>query len=167
MKLPSPESVTAAPALHMPRFQTFEQPADDLDMETCMCGARLPEAAAWCPVCLKVPVDRDALLDELHDTFRKTTWDPPKELIAPPPPKRFSRWEATVLTFGPRLKLAVTAIIGSLEILTLLMFQPWYLFSHSDEGYHPARAFALFAVVLVSGLCGAALRLLWRKGRVE
>ena len=135
-------------------------------METCSCGAHIPQDAAWCPVCLKTVVDHEALLEEFHDTFRKTTWDAPKELVAPPPPKRFSRWEAGVLTFGPRLKVALTVLIGTFEIATMLMFQPWYLFSRS-EGYHPARAFALFAVVLVSGVSFAALRFLRRRARVE
>lgn len=150
----------------MPRFQPFEQPADDLDMETCTCGAPVADEAPWCPLCFRKVVDPDDLLEELHETFRKTTWDPPKALVAPPPPKRFSRWEASVLTFGPRVKLGVTAVIAVFEIGTLLMFQPWYLFSRS-EGYHPARAFALFAVVFVSGMCAGALHILWRKARVE
>lgn len=135
-------------------------------MDTCTCGARLQENTEWCPVCLKVPVDRDALLDELHETFRKTTWTAPSHLVAPPPPKRFSRWEAAVLTFGPRMKVAVTALIAFIDLLTLLMFQPWYLFSHSDD-FHPARAFVFFVVIVVGTLSAAALRLLWRKERVE
>jgi hypothetical protein len=79
-------------------------------MSTCSCGARLPDAAGWCPVCLKTVVDSDDLLGELHDTFRKTTWSPPEALIAPSPPPVHSRWRAGPRSFGLRVKLALTVV---------------------------------------------------------
>ena len=106
----------------MPRFQPFEQPADDLVMEACTCGARLPENAAWCPVCLKVPVDRDALLDELHDTFRKTTWAAPERLTVPTPPSVYSRWRSGPRSFGLRVKLAITFVSVGVTALAIVSF---------------------------------------------
>jgi hypothetical protein len=111
----------------MPRFQLFEQHADDLDMETCSCGARLPENAAWCPVCLKVPVDRSALLDELHETFRKTSWIAPETLTAPSPPPVYSRWRAGPRSFGLRVKLAITFVTLGITVLGVISFG--YFFS--------------------------------------
>ena len=106
----------------MPCFQPFEQPADDLDMETCNCGARLPENAAWCPVCLKVPVDRNALLDELHETFHKTTWTTPPALTAPAPPPVYSRWRSGPRSFGLRVKLAITIVSIGITALGVIFF---------------------------------------------
>jgi len=106
----------------MPRFQPFEQPADDLDMETCTCGARLPERAEWCPVCLKVPVDRDALLDELHETFRKTSWTAPGTLTGPSLPPVYSRWRAGPRSFGLRVKLAVTFVGVGITVFGVMFY---------------------------------------------
>jgi hypothetical protein len=165
MKLPSSESVTAAGRLLCRVFQPFEQPADDLDMETCTCGARLPENAGWCPVCLKVPVDRDALLDELHDTFRKTTWTPPERLTRPAPPKAFTRWRATLFTFGPRVKIPLTVAVGAVMLQSIWITQPWSLFKHS--GFETAKPFLVFQLVLTTVCGGLFLRALWRKAREQ
>ena len=166
MKLPSTSKCNSRPTPVMPRFQQFEQPADYLDMETCTCGARIPHDMTWCPVCLRSAVDKDALLAELHDTFRKTTWDAPEALVAPPPPKRFSRWEEGPLSFGPRIKIALSILVGLLQLGVLMTFQPWYLFMHSP-GDHPGLAFVFFVTVISVGFSVAALRFLWRMTRVE
>jgi len=79
-----------------------------MDMSTCSCGARIPEDAGWCPVCLKSVVDQGDLLEELHETFRKTTWTPPEALLTPSPPPIHSRWRAGPRSFGLRVKLALT-----------------------------------------------------------
>ena len=89
-------------------------------MDICTCGARLPTDARWCPVCLKVPVDRDALVDELHETFRKTTWTPPRKLVAPAPPPVYSRWRSGPRSFGLRGKLAITIASVGLTLLGYL-----------------------------------------------
>jgi hypothetical protein len=116
----------------MPRFQPFEQPADDLDMEACTCGARLLENAAWCPVCLKVPVDRDDLIEELHDTFRKTTWATPERFMEPSPPPVYSRWRAGPRSFGIRVKLAFSIVTVGLtavgvKFFGFFLFAPWII----------------------------------------
>ena len=94
----------------MPRFQPFEQPADNLDMSTCTCGARLPEEAEWCPICLRTVIDRDALLGELHDTFGKTAWTAPEALTRQSAPAVYSRWRSGPRSFGLRVKLAITLV---------------------------------------------------------
>jgi len=106
----------------MPRFQPFEQPADDLVMETCTCGARLDEGAPWCPICLKVPVDRAALLEELNETFRKTTWTAPSALIAAAPPPVYSRWRSGPRSFGLRVKLAITFFTVGITAIAVVSF---------------------------------------------
>jgi hypothetical protein len=135
-------------------------------METCSCGARIPAQARWCPVCLRPPVDRDALVEELHDAFRKTTWTPPQELARVPRTPRYSRWDATLFTFGPRTKVAVTILVGLLTVAVLWNLQPWNLFRH-DQASHPANAFLFFETVLVIGAVTAFLRVLWKRARVE
>ena len=106
----------------MPCFQPFELPADDLGMDTCTCGAHLTEDAEWCPVCLKVPIDRDALLDELHETFRNTTWTAPPALTAPAPPSVYSRWRSGPRSFGLRVKLAITIVSVGITALGVISF---------------------------------------------
>ena len=91
-------------------------------MDTCTCGARLSEDAAWCPVCLKVPVDRDALLDELHETFRKTTWSASPALTAPAPPSVYSRWRSGPRSFGLRVKLTITIVSVGITALGVISF---------------------------------------------
>ena len=78
----------------MPSFQRPVRYADVFCMSTCSCGARIPEEAGWCPVCLKTPVAEAALLEELNDSFGKTTWSAPAALLAPNPPQVHSRWRA-------------------------------------------------------------------------
>jgi hypothetical protein len=150
----------------MPCFQPFEQPADDLDMETCTCGARLPENAAWCPVCLKVPVDPEALLDELHDTFRKTTWTAPEHLTRPVPPKRFTRWRATLFTFGPRVKVPITIAVGACMLYSIWITQPWRLMKKTGAGEF-GKPFLVFQLAITL-ICGTLfLRVLWQKAREQ
>ena len=101
-------------------------------MSTCSCGARIPEEAGWCPVCLKTPVDQAALLDELNDTFLKTTWSAPAALLAPNAPPVHSRWRAGPRSFGLRVKLALTAISIGISALGVRMFglffvAPWII----------------------------------------
>jgi hypothetical protein len=101
-------------------------------METCSCGARVPAGAGWCPVCLKRPVDPEQLLDELHDTFRKTTWSAPAALLAPNPPPVHSRWRAGPRSFGLRVKLALTFASVGITALGVRMFgfffvAPWII----------------------------------------
>ena len=150
----------------MPCFQPFEQPAEKKDMETCTCGARLPENAAWCPVCLKVPVDREALLDELHDTFRKTTWSPPERLVRPAPPKRFTRWRATLFTFGPRVKVSLTVPVAVCMLASIWISKPWHLFRYSGRGEY-VKPFVVFQLVMVLSLGGLFLRVLWQRAREQ
>jgi len=111
----------------MPRFQPFEQPADDLDMGNCTCGARMPENAVWCPVCLKVPVDKDALLDELNDTFRKTSWTAPDTLTAPSLPPVYSRWRAGPRSFGLRVKLSVTLVSVAITVFGVMFYGYFFM----------------------------------------
>jgi len=91
-------------------------------METHSCGARVPENAQWCPLCLESVVDTDALLGELHDTFQKTTWAPPEVLLAPSPPPVHSRWRAGPRSFGLRVKLALTFMSVGVTALAVKMF---------------------------------------------
>ena len=147
----------------MPCFQPFEQPADNLDMEACTCGARLPENAAWCPVCLKTVVDTDDLLAELHDTFRKTTWTAPEHLTKPAPPQRFTRWRATVFTFGPRVKVPVTIMVACVMLYSVWLAQPWHLFKSSAGD--TAKPFVIFQLTITMVCGGLFLRALWRRAR--
>ena len=147
----------------MPCFQPFEQPADALDMGTCTCGARLPENAEWCPICFRKPVDRGDLLAELHDTFRTSTWTPPEHLVAPAPPKRFTRWRATMFTFGPRVKVSLTIAIAAVMLDSIWTAQPWSFFKHNDGDL--AKPFFLFQVLITTFCGGLLLRALWRKAR--
>jgi hypothetical protein len=135
-------------------------------MSNCPCGAALSSEAEWCPVCLKRVVDPEQLLDELHDTFRKTTFTPPEHLVASPPPKRFSRWEGGPLTFGPGLKVTLTVLVLGIVLDTLWTLKPWAWFLHHD-GDHPARAFAAFEILLVVAGGAFFLRALWKRTRVE
>ena len=91
-------------------------------MSPCSCGARIPEEARWCPVCLKIPVDRNDLLGELHDTFQKTTWAPPEALLAPSPPPVHSRWRAGPRSFGLGVKLALTVATVGITALGVRYF---------------------------------------------
>jgi hypothetical protein len=91
-------------------------------MSTCSCGARIPDAAGWCPVCLKTVVDSDDLLGELHETFQKTTWAPPEALIAPSPPPVHSRWRAGPRSFGLRVKLALTFLTVGITAVAVKSF---------------------------------------------
>ena len=101
-------------------------------METCSCGARLPENAPWCPICFKAPVDGDDLLDELHDTFRKTTWSPSEALTAPSAPPVHSRWQSGPRSFGLRVKLAISFVSIGITALGAMSFgfffvAPWII----------------------------------------
>jgi len=142
MKFPSSRSVTAVRTPICPVFQRCAPDADVITMEICSCGARLPDGAKWCPVCLKTVVDQGALLDELHDTFRKSAWSPPKALVAPSPRPVHSRWRAGPRSFGLRVKLTITIVsvgitaagakffgfvfVAPLIIVTgLLMYSTW------------------------------------------
>ena len=127
MKFPSSRSVTAAPTMNMPVFQRRARYADVFDMSTCSCGARIPEEAGWCPVCLKIPVDRNDLLGELHETFQKTTWSPPEALVAPCPPPVHSRWRAGPRSFGLRVKLALTFASVGITALGAKMFGVFFV----------------------------------------
>src|SRR5437588_10427660 len=91
-------------------------------MRTCSCGARVPDGAGWCPICLKTLVDTDDLLGELHETFQKTTWSPPQALVAPSPPAVHSRWRAGPRSFGLRVKLALTFVSVGITALGVKMF---------------------------------------------
>jgi hypothetical protein len=91
-------------------------------MSTCSCGARIPDQAGWCPVCLKSVVDPEELLGELHETFQKTTWAPPEALLAPSPPPVHSRWQAGPRSFGLRVKLALTFVSVGITALGVKMF---------------------------------------------
>jgi hypothetical protein len=111
-------------------------------MSTCACGTTLADNAEWCPVCLKKPVDRDKLLDEMHETFRKTTWSPPERLTKQRADPVYSRWRAGPRSFGPRVKVAITVVsVGTtvagatvfgvlfvaplIIVTTLLMYSTW------------------------------------------
>jgi hypothetical protein len=117
-------------------------------MGTCSCGARIPENAAWCPVCFKVPVDPERLLHELHDTFGKTTWSPPAVLVAPSPPPMHSRWRAGPRSFGLRVKVVITFVSVGITTLGVLSF-----------GY-----FFVAPIIVVTGLL---LRETWRRERIR
>jgi len=132
----------------------------------CRCGAEMHEDAEWCPVCLRKPVDENALVAELHDTFKKTTWAPPEELIAPSPPKRFSRWHPGPLSFGPRVKITLTVLISAYMLYTVVPLAPWGWFGH-QEGYHPARAFGAFEIVLTLIVGALLLRAIWKRSRID
>jgi hypothetical protein len=145
-------------------FQPFEQPADDLDMSTCSCGATLTEDAEWCPICFRKAVDHDELLTELHDTFRKTTWTPADHLTRPAPPKRFTRWRATFFTFGPRVKVPISAVVGACMLYSIWIAQPWRLLKKSGVGDF-GKPFLVFQLFLTLTLGALVLRLLWQKAR--
>jgi len=134
-------------------------------MKVCSCGARLVEGARWCAVCLRPPIDPDDLIEELHDTFRKTTWLPPEHLVAPPPPKRFSRWQAGPLTFGPRFKVGVTILLSLVTLDWLWSIQPWTLFRHPSS--HPEGPFIIFSTLLLLAIVTVFLRAVWKRERVE
>jgi hypothetical protein len=135
-------------------------------METCRCGTQLKDGTEWCPVCLRRPLDKDGLVAELNDTFRKTTWATPERLTKPSPPSVFSRWRAGPLSFGPRVKIALTVVISAYMLYTVVPLAPWGWFRH-QEGYSPARAFGLFEIFLTIVVGAALLRAIWKKSRVE
>jgi len=150
----------------MPRFQPFEQPADDLDMSTCRCGSALPDTAEWCPICFRKVVDQDELLAELHDTFHKTTWSPPSRLVAPAPPKRFTRWRATLFTFGPRVKVPITVVISVWMLYSFWITQPWRLMKRTGVGDF-GKPFLVFQLAISLIVGSLLLRVLWQKAREQ
>jgi hypothetical protein len=132
----------------MPRFQPLEQPADVLDMGTCSCGARIPENASWCPVCLRTVVDRDDLLVELHDTFREKAWSPPRAVTAPRPPAVHSRWRAGPRSFGLRVKLAITIVSVGVTAAS-------------------AKFLGIFSVAPLIGVTALLMRATWARERIR
>ena len=134
-------------------------------MEACTCGARLPEDSAWCPICLKAVIDPDDLLAELHDTFRKTTWTAPERLTRPAPPKRFTRWRATLFTFGPRVKVPITIVVGTWMLSSIWITQPWRLMKTGAGD--TAKPFLVFQLAIALTVGSLFLRALWQKAREE
>jgi len=91
-------------------------------MSTCSCGTTLADEAGWCPVCFKKPVDRERLLDEMNETFGKTTWSPPERLMQKSAPPVYSRWRAGPRSFGLRVKMAISLVSIGITVAGVRFF---------------------------------------------
>lgn len=142
-----------------------------MDERTCRsCGTPLSPGATWCSACYKRSFHDKSreLAQELIRSFenRKTYHhEPPRELAAPAPPKRYSRWEGGPTTFGPAVKITLTTLVSLIAVpASIVLVKVVTRGLSAPEAAYPFF-FVMSLIAVIVG--GAVLRSIWRRARVR
>jgi hypothetical protein len=103
------------------------------------CGARQPLEAEWCWQCY-LPLTKP---------------EPATQDVEVLPPARYSRWKASVTTFGPTGKIVITSVLVAFGLLMFLLLK-------TVEG---PLVFADISIYAIGA--GFLLRHVWRRVRVS